>query len=197
MAEFQNTGQPDWDWWCELWSDPTSILQQFGLNESQSVADVCSGNGYFTLPAAGLVNDAPVYAIDLDATLLAELRSQTVEQGVENIQTIRGDARNVAGLLPDTVDVVLFANTFHGIAEPEAFAAEVKRALAPGGRFIVVNWYPASRDETPVAGEPRGPPGELRLSPQTTAERIEPAGFEQHSLVELPPYHYGLIFDAT
>ncbi|EFW92369.1 Methyltransferase type 11 [Haladaptatus paucihalophilus DX253] len=164
MAEFQNTGQPSWDWWSDLWPTPANVLQQLGITENQSVADVCSGNGYFTLLAASLVDKTPVFAIDIDATLLAELRSRATEQGLENIQLIHGDARDVVGLLPHIVDIVLLANTFHGIADQEAFANDVKRALASNGRFIIVNWYPASREETPVAGEPRRPPTELRLS---------------------------------
>ena len=187
MKEFQNTGQPDWDWWRELWPDPTSVLRQLGISADQSVADVCSGNGYFTLPAATLVDEAAVFAIDLDTTLLAELRSQAREQEVENVRTVRGDARNVADLLPRSVDVALLANTFHGIADKNAFATEIERALASRGRFIVVNWYPHPREETSVTGQSRGPPTDLRQSPQATTDVVEPAGFEQRSFVELPP----------
>lgn len=39
MTAFQNTGQPDWNWWRELWPDPATVLQQLGLTEGQSVIE--------------------------------------------------------------------------------------------------------------------------------------------------------------
>nr|WP_239640436.1 class I SAM-dependent methyltransferase [Halogeometricum pallidum] len=157
--------------------------------------DVCSGDGYFTLPTARLVGTAPVFAVDIDANLLAALHARTKSQEIENVHPICGDARHMAAFLQRSVDIALHMNTFHGVADQEAFASAVRRVLTPDGRFIIVNWYPAPKAETPIAGEPRGPPAELRLSPRSTAALVEPAGFGQRSHIELPPYHYGLIFD--
>jgi hypothetical protein len=44
--------------------------------------------------------------------------------------------------------------------------------------------------------DPRGPPEELRLSPFAAADAVEPAGFRTVDIVELDPYHYGLVFRA-
>lgn len=60
MDRFQNTRQPDWDWWGELWSNPKQILKTLGISTNQSVADIGSGNGYFTLPLGEIVQPAPV-----------------------------------------------------------------------------------------------------------------------------------------
>ena len=88
MSRFQNTRQPDWDWWEELWSNPKDTLRTLGLSSGQSVADIGSGNGYFTVPAAELVDGAPVYAIDVDEELLAELSATAETQGLANINDI-------------------------------------------------------------------------------------------------------------
>lgn len=192
MSRFQNTRQPDWDWWEELWSNPKDMLRTLGLSSGQSIADIGSGNGYFTFPAAELVDGAPVYAIDVDEELLAELSSTANARGLTNINNIHGDARNLADVLPKSVDVVLIANTFHGVEDKVRFTKQVHQSLHPNGRFIIVNWYDLPKEETTVAGTARGPPEELRMSIRETHEIMAEA-FEDIREVDLPQYHYALI----
>ena len=68
-------------------------------------------------------------------------------------------------------------------------------ALKPGGRFAIVNWHARPREETTILGEPRGPATELRITPETTIGAVTPAGFRLNGIVELPPYHYGAVFE--
>lgn len=196
MDRFQNTRQPDWDWWGRLWPAPGETLRQLGLRADTSLVEVGSGNGYFALPAARIVEPAPVYAIDLDAALLRDLRLLAERQRVENLVTIRADARTLSSVLGEPVDAALVANTFHGVDEPAAFVEGIADAVLPGGTFIVVNWHDRPPAETTVGGEPRGPPADLRRSPSAT-ERLVTAvdDFSLVRQVELPPHHYGLVFE--
>ncbi|QZX98241.1 class I SAM-dependent methyltransferase [Halobaculum rubrum] len=196
MDRFRNTGQPDWDWWGRLWPTPGETLRDLGVASGDSLAEIGSGNGYFALPAARIVDPATVYALDVDEALLAELSTLADRAGIANVEPIHGDARRLHEHLPGPVDVCLLANAFHGIAEPDPFVEAVADALAPGGRFVVVNWMDRPREETTVAGEPRGPPTELRLSPAETERRIAGASdFRTARRVDLPPYHYALVLE--
>lgn len=177
MDRFRNTRQPDWEWWSELWPDPQRILEKLGIEADASLADIGSGNGYFTFPAAEIVAPASVYAVDIDADLLAELREDAEQAGRSNIQCITGDARELESLLPEPVDIVLIANTFHGVEEPATFAQQASQSLTPDGRLIIVNWHDCPKEETPVAGTPRGPPTELRMTPEQTEEQLSPTPF--------------------
>jgi len=146
MERFQNTRQPDWDWWGKLWPAPGETLRRLDVNAGDTLAEIGSGNGYFALPAARIADLAPVYALDID--------------------------------------------------ERAAFVREAFESLRPGGRFIVVNWKDIPRERTPVAGELRGPPTELRLSPDETERAVlDAAEFTLARSVELPPYHYGFVFE--
>jgi len=193
---FQNTGQPDWDWWGRLWPTPADTLRRLGVGTGDRFAEVGCGNGYFALPAARLTAPAETYAVDLEESLLTELEHLADLQDIDNVVPIHADARDLTDAIGTTVDTLLVANTFHGVDAPERFVREAADALAPDGRFVVVNWHDRPRESTTVLGEPRGPPTRLRLSPAETVEIVtEASSFSLATRRELPPYHYAVTFD--
>lgn len=196
MERFRNTGQPDWDWWGRLWPTPGATLRSLGLSSGDTLAEVGSGNGYFALPAARITAPAETYALDLDESLLDELERLADRQGIDNVVAVHCDARNLTSALDAHIDVLLIANTFHGVDDPGEFVREAADALDPGGRLVVVNWHDRPRAETTVGGEPRGPPTALRLSPAEAADIVtDAAPFALAGNHELPPYHYGGVFE--
>ena len=72
MSYFPATSMPDKDWWSALWPSPAKVLLSLGLTKDMHVLDVCSGNGFFTIPMAKLVEH--VSAVELDEGLMAEAR---------------------------------------------------------------------------------------------------------------------------
>ena len=190
---FPATAMPSHQWWAALWPDPEAVLRTLGVEPGMTVVDLCCGDGYFTAPLALLV-DGRVYGVDLDPAMLERARAEIARVGATVFDLIEGDARNLAGLLPERADYVLIANTFHGVPEKTALARGAAAVLDPGGRFTVVNWRPLPREETTVLGAPRGPRTDMRMSPEDVRAVVEPAGFRMERVVELPPYHYGAVF---
>jgi SAM-dependent methyltransferase len=190
MTTFQNTGMPDWDWWSECFPDPVGVLRAVGLLDVDSLVDVASGDGFFTVPAAHHVDT--VYAVDLESDLLAALGDHAADAGVE-VTTVEGDVRGLPTLLPEQVEGALLANVFHGVDDRPGLARAVADTLEPGGRFAVVNWDDRPRAETTLLGEPRGPPTDLRIVPEVTQTAVADAGFEVVDTVDLPPYHHAVV----
>lgn len=191
-AFFQGTEMPTAGWWPVLWPDPAGVLATMGVERGSDVIDLCCGDGWFTAPLTTIASH--VIAIDLDRKFLDMAQVRVSAAGATNCAFVAGDAYDVAALVPRTVDYVLMGNAFHGVPEPARLASAVRHALKPGGRFGVINWHKRPREETPVSGEPRGPRTELRLSPEETIARVAPSGLKHARIVELPPYHYGVIF---
>ena len=136
-------------------------------------------------------------AIDIDQHLLDVARHRLTESGATNFELIEGNAYEVATLTPRRPDFVFMANAFHGVPDRLRLARGVREALKPAGRFAIINWHQHPREETAVLGEPRGPKTELRLSPEQTIKAVEAGGLKLVLLVEVPPYHYGAVFEPS
>lgn len=127
--------------------------------------------------------------------MLDRARARLAAAGVTNCELVEGDAYSVAELIRRLVGFVLIANTFHGVPDKSRLAGAVAAVLKPRGRFAVVNWHRRPREETMILGEPRGPKTEMRMTPAEVAAAVEPAGLKLVTVVELPPYHYGAVFE--
>ena len=195
VAFFPATVMPDPDWWQALWPDPEGVIRTLGVRPGMTVLDLCCGDGYFTAALARQVEGGQILGFDLDERMLAVAASECA--GLENCTFLQGDAMTLHRLLPELVDCCLMANTFHGVPEQTALVREIARILKPGGVFAVVNWHARPREETPVLGQPRGPRTELRMTPEQVCAVVEPAGFRLQQVIDLPPYHYGAIFQLA
>jgi SAM-dependent methyltransferase len=190
---FQGTEMPDAGWWEALWPNPAGVLAAVGVTPGMKVIDLCAGNGWFTRPIARIARH--VIAVDIDCDLLEMARRRLTESGLANGDFIVGDAYELATLVPSTVDYIFLANAFHGVPDRPRLAHAVGAALQPSGHFGIVNWHPRSRNETKVLGEPRGPKTELRMSVEATIEAAETGGLKLAYVAEVPPYHYGAVFE--
>jgi len=167
-------------------------MQSLGLKKHMTVLDLCCGDGYFTVPLAEMVEK--VCGLELDSNLLNDAAKLAVDCGVENCQWVQGDAMKVASLVPENVDCVLMANTFHGIPEKTELVNHIYALLKPQGMFGVINWHKRDRDETTVLGLPRGPKTEMRMSPDELNDVVVPHGFVLEKTFDVSAYHYASIY---
>jgi SAM-dependent methyltransferase len=192
LGFFQGTEMPTAGWWEALWPDPAGVLAAVGLRSGMDVIDLCSGDGWFTLQIAKIAQH--VTAIDIDPNLLEVAKHRLMESGIRNCKFIAGDAYDIATVAGPT-DFVFMANAFHGVPDRARLAKAVGAAMKPDGQFAIVNWHKRPREETPILGEPRGPKTELRMAPEETIKSVEAGGLKFIKMVEIPPDHYGAVFE--
>jgi SAM-dependent methyltransferase len=190
---FPATAMPDSDWWSALWPDTMQVLDKLGIGAGMDVVDLCCGDGLFTAALARVAGR--VAAIDIDPHMLDLARAKVAAAGAGNCAFIESDAYEIFELAPWPADIVLIANTFHGVPDQPRLARAVAAVLKPVGRFVVVNWHRRPREETTVLGQPRGPRTEMRMTPDDLVTVVEPAGLRLAQIVDLPPYHYGVVFE--
>ena len=186
---------PTAGWWETLWPKPARVLEGVGLKRNMDAVDLCCGDGWFTLEMAKVARR--VLAIDIDRNMLDVARDRLTKAGTTNCELVEGDAYELTTLAGGLVDLVLMANAFHGVPDQPRLAQIVHKTLKSGGRFAVVNWHQRPREETTILGEPRGPKTDLRMSPGQTIKSVEAGSLIFAELVELPPYHYAVIFERS
>ncbi len=191
---FPATAMPDPNWWHALWPDPDAVIEALGIGRGMTVIDIGCGDGYFTAAIARQVGSGRVIGLDLDPVMLEQAKKAC--NGMHNCTWLMGDAMELSRLITGPVDYALIANTFHGVPDKTRFAREVAKVLRPRGHFAIVNWHPLPREQTTVLGKSRGPTTSMRMSPKAVQAVVEPAGFLVEQIVELPPFHYGVVFEA-
>ena len=189
---FPATSMPDADWWQALWPDPPKILLEMGVESGAVAIDLCCGDGLFAMPLALVAKR--VYAVDIDPVMLDRARARVEEARADNCEFVVADAMAVDAVVPEPVDYVFLANTFHGVPDQLGLARGVAASLKPKGLFGIINWHRRPREKTVVLGQPRGPKTGMRIETNEVVAIVKPAGLLLSRTLELPPYHYGVVF---
>ena len=169
------------------WQDPEAVLDTVGVAPRGIVADVGSGDGYFTLPIARRVGSrGVVYAVDPSVERLTRLHVQAEEEGLENIR-IRAITAEELAVCEGCADLVFYGNCLHDFADPAVALQNAMTTLKPGGRLASIDWR---KEETLSGGDLVGPPVEIRFSEEEAAGLVRAAGFVVESIAPSGPYHY-------
>ena len=82
---------------------------------------------------------------------------------------------------------VFFCDVLHHIENRPAYYAKLAKALKPGGRIVVIDFY-----TKPL---PVGPPPDMKLSDEQVIAEFRKAGFTLSKRVDTLPYQYFLFFE--
>jgi ubiquinone/menaquinone biosynthesis C-methylase UbiE len=116
------------------------LLEALAVKPGDRVCDFGCGVGYLSLPLAERVGEAgEVVAVDIQPEMLVQLEERARQAGAKRIRTVLGDVADPK-LEPGSCDLVLMVDVYHELSYPEQILAAVKRALAPGGRLVLVEF---------------------------------------------------------
>jgi SAM-dependent methyltransferase len=165
------------------------------LQAGERVLDIGCGGGATTLKAADIVGTrGRVVGVDISQQLLGLARQRA--EGREHVRFIEADAG--AGAIPGAPFDAAFSR--FGVMffdEPVAAFANIRRALAPGGRLVFACWRPFAENLwtaqpltalTPLLKEPLKPadpnlPGPFALSdPNKISTILDGAGWRDVSI---------------
>jgi ubiquinone/menaquinone biosynthesis C-methylase UbiE len=145
-------------------------LKEAGLKEGMTFADVGSGNGYFTFPAADIVGDeGKVFALDISPEMLEDINTKIKGEHKTNIKVVKTEENNLR-IIKESVDLAFSCNVVHETKDLDLFLKEVKRILKPEGRIAIIDWEKADSDF--------GPPKEHRLDKSTIINVLKDIGFK-------------------
>ncbi len=145
------------------------IISTLELKPGQVVADIGAGPGVLSVPIAKAVTPRGiVYAVDLDQAFLDHIEMRARENNVTNIKTVLGKPDDPT-LPAQDVDVALFHDVLHHIANRAGYLRAMARYVKPDGRFAIVEPGP----EATHKNEP-----EFILTREQVARWMADAGFK-------------------
>ena len=184
----RESGMPSEDIWQEFFN-PETILKSLGLtSECKNVIEFGCGYGTFTIPAAHIVSGI-VYALDIEPEMIELTRHKAKEEGLHNIEVhLRDFVVEGSGLSDATVEYSMLFNILHA-EEQLMLLREAWRVLKGNGKLGIIHW-------NCDPNTPRGPSMNIRPRPAQCQSWAEQVGFEllPPGLIDLPPYHYGFVF---
>jgi ubiquinone/menaquinone biosynthesis C-methylase UbiE len=110
---------------------------------SDQSLDVATGTGHTALAVARFV--AKTIGIDIAPKMLEQARRLAAEQAVGNCEFIEGSAEKMP-LADGQFSLVTSRHAPHHFHDVPQFLSEVRRVMAPGGRFVLADQISASAD---------------------------------------------------
>ena len=167
---------------------PHEVLMALDLKPGETIADIGSGSGYFTLRFAAHVGaEGRVFAVDIDPEMVRHLNRRLRDAGVRNVQTILAEPSDP--LLPDaSVDRFVVVDTWHHIEDQLGYLALMKKMLKTGGQVVMIDFQ---KKELPF-----GPPLEMKIAREDLVRQMEGSGFHLMKEHTFLPYQYFLVFEV-
>lgn len=151
----EERGQPERhrDRW--YWQMPLRVMNEIGVTEGKTVADVGAGDGYFTFLLAEQVGqEGKVYASDIDEKALQVIRDRCKKEEIKNVSVVLGKEDDP--LLPKgSIDLVLMVNTIHLVEKKDVFLKNIMTSLKPGGILVIVQWDADKMDAEAPGWDPK------------------------------------------
>ena len=119
---------------------PDQIIEAIVLRPGQSIADIGSGGGYFSLRFAEIVGEeGRVYAVDTKPEFLEYvIKNSAKKEGLNNIPTlVSGDKLNLS---EKSLDLIFMRNVTHHIPNRVEYFKSLKRFLKPDGRIAIIEY---------------------------------------------------------
>lgn len=116
------------------------ILDAMALKPGLDVADIGAGTGVISrLIAQRVAPGGTVYAVDIAKNMVEHIAKTAESERIANLKAVLGDPRSPR-LPPHSVDIVAIVDAYHHFEFPKEMLADIKQALRPNGRLILVDF---------------------------------------------------------
>jgi arsenite methyltransferase len=124
--------------------EPARLATALGLEPGMHVADVGAGNGDLAVAMASIVGpDGGVYATELEEEARTAIVRRVSSAGAANVRVVTAET-HATGLAPASCDALYLRTVFHHVVDRPRFAAELARAVRPGGRIAIIDFAPGT-----------------------------------------------------
>ncbi|HVQ42103.1 MAG TPA: methyltransferase domain-containing protein [Vicinamibacterales bacterium] len=156
-------------------ADAAKLIEVLEIRAGETVADVGAGGGLLVPAMSRHLGPAGrLYATDVNADRLAEIRKLVASQSLPNVTVLQG-ADAETSLPAACCDAIFMRLVYHHFGDPPAMNASLLRSLKPGGRIAILDFAPKSKASAPPGK--RGEGDAHGVMPATVIEELKAAGF--------------------
>ena len=161
--------------------DSDEILQELQLTGSETFMDAGCGDGHIAIKVIEeYLPDGEVYAVDVYDASIEDMETYKKENDIENLTNIEADiTEGIPGVEDESIDVVLLVNVFHGFKASRKLdeaVVELSRIIKKDGKIAIMDYK--------AWDVPKGPPTQMRSSPQDLEQLFAKHGLKMTYLNE-------------
>ena len=116
------------------------LVKMVDFSGDRRVLDLACGVGNVTAMIVRQVADQPattVIGLDYSAEGLELARREVTGSGNASVEFLQGRVEDVADLIHEPVDTIVFCNAIHYVPDKAALLGELSKTLKPGGKLAI------------------------------------------------------------
>ncbi|WP_317046516.1 class I SAM-dependent methyltransferase [Nonlabens agnitus] len=166
----------------------SKLLENMDIQSDDVIADIGAGSGYHVFKMAPIAHEGEVYAVDIQEEMLAEMRRQLQNNGLDNVNLIKGYEQSV-NLPENTIDKVLMVDVYHEFNYPLEMMLSIKKSLRPNAKVYLIEYR----------GEDRSIPIKTihKMTEAQSIKEMEAAGFKLVKNIDNLPWQHCMVFEKS
>lgn len=170
----------------DRWQRPDTVIDILEFEGNETVLNIGSGTGYFSVRFAKALPRGKVIGVDIEPDMVRYLNERAENEDLPNLtsRVVEPDDPRIS----EPVDMVFLCNTYHHIQDRVDYFKRLVEDFQPKGRLVIVDFV---KGDLPV-----GPPDRMKLSPEEVTSELSEAGYSLIQAADFLPYQYILVFGS-
>jgi len=131
-------------WWLERderqQEENTALaIDNMHLSDSETVADIGAGSGYYTFRIASELPKGKVYAVDIQDEMIRLLNERRQKDKAANVIVVKGSDSST-NLTPHSIDLAIMVDVYHELEYPHEILQSLRQALTDSGKLLLIEY---------------------------------------------------------
>ena len=165
--------------------NPSRVVESLDVRSGDNILEIGMPIGFF---APALLNkvgsEGTVYVAGPNTDSFGRLSHLADKKNLEFC--LLADVLSGTTLAPAQVDMVILTNLLSSTVKPDSFCLAIGQYLKAQSEIILIDWDTSDKNV--------GPAMEQRVTKEDALKLMHSCGMQFKRLLQLPGYHYGMVF---